>query len=102
MKLPTRTIVTIALAPMTQLAGGLAAAVSANPQCRALYDTCEREQCKLYTDMAIARGSKDNNNALVAGACLAKCKAKGFKCKMSGLKLNFKKPRHKCMALNCR
>ena len=100
MKLPTRTILTIAFASMTLFAGGLAAAVSANPMCQQAYQTCERERCGIYTDMAIERGMTGHNTAFVAAACLARCKADEIKCNIKGFKLS--RPKHKCMALQCR
>ena len=100
MKLPTRTILTITFASMTLFAGGLAAAVSANPMCQHAYQTCEREQCGIYTDMAIERGMTGHNTAFAAAACLARCKADQIKCNIKEFKVS--RPRIKCMALQCR
>ncbi|MDA7949222.1 MAG: hypothetical protein MPJ78_17310 [Hyphomicrobiaceae bacterium] len=102
MRLGTKAITTITLATMTLFAGGIAAAVSASPGCSNQYRTCEREQCGIYTDMAIERGMTGHNTAFLAAACLAKCKAKQIRCNMNAMKFSFDKPRHKCMALQCR
>ena len=83
MKPGIKSMATAALAVAVLIAGGLSEADAFTYNCRAIYDHCEQD-CQMFTDMAKnnAGTEEGHQQALVAGACLARCKAKEFSCKL--------------------
>ena len=85
MKLGPKAITTAALAVAVLLAGSIAEAMAYQVNCRALYNQCEQDKCGMFAGMAKdnAGSEEGHQQALVAGACLAACKAKEARCSIS-------------------
>lgn len=99
MNIGLKTTTTAALAAAVLIAGGMAEAMAYNNMnCRALYDQCEQDYCQVFSGMAKdnAGSQEGTQQAIVAATCLAGCKAKEARCRVSQkMKQKF------CLGKNC-